>query len=214
MNNKLFARIFGWMFLGLMITFAIAFYVATSDTMINNIFSTNLYWIIFILEFILVLVLSARAMKMQHSTAAILFCLYSFVSGLTFSVFFLMFSLESILFVFALTGLLFGVFSLLGFYTNIDLSKFSTIFFMGIFGIIIASVVNIFLGSTTFELVISWIAIALFVGMTAYDIQKIKKLYSFGVSQNNLAIIGALELYLDFINIFINLLRLFGNSRD
>lgn len=214
MNNKLFARIFGWMFLGLMITFAIAFYVATSDTMINNIFSTNLYWIIFILEFILVLVLSARAMKMQHSTAAILFCLYSFVSGLTFSVFFLMFSLESILFVFALTGLLFGVFSLLGFYTNIDLSKFSTIFFMGIFGIIIASVVNIFLGSTTFELVISWIAIALFVGMTAYDIQKIKKLYSFGVSQSNLAIIGALELYLDFINIFINLLRLFGNSRD
>lgn len=214
MNNKLFAKIFGWMFLGLMITFATAFYVATSDTMINNIFSTNLYWIIFILEFILVLVLSARAMKMQHSTAAILFCLYSFVSGLTFSVFFLMFSLESILFVFALTGLLFGVFSLLGFYTNIDLSKFSTIFFMGIFGIIIASVVNIFLGSTTFELVISWIAIALFVGMTAYDIQKIKKLYSFGVSQNNLAIIGALELYLDFINIFINLLRLFGNSRD
>lgn len=214
MNNKLFARIFGWMFLGLMITFAIAFYVATSDTMINNIFSTNLYWIIFILEFILVLVLSARAMKMQYSTAAILFCLYSFVSGLTFSVFFLMFSLESILFVFALTGLLFGVFSLLGFYTNIDLSKFSTIFFMGIFGIIIASVVNIFLGSTTFELVISWIAIALFVGMTAYDIQKIKKLYSFGVSQSNLAIIGALELYLDFINIFINLLRLFGNSRD
>jgi FtsH-binding integral membrane protein len=125
-----------------------------------------------------------------------------------------MFSLESILFIFALTGLLFGIFSLLGFYTNIDLSKFSTIFFMGLFGIIIASIINIFIGSTTFELVISWIAIALFVGMTAYDIQKIKRLSDFGISQNNLAIIGAFELYLDFINIFINLLRLFGNSRD
>lgn len=214
MGNKLFAKVFGWMFVGLMITFITALYVASSDTMINNIFSTNLYWFIFVFEIILVVVLSARAMKMQYSTAAILFCLYSFASGLTFSVFFLMFSLESILFVFALTAGLFGIFSLFGFFTNIDLSKLSTLFFMGIIGIIMASIINMFIGSSTFELIISWVAIILFVGMTAYDIQKIKRLSTLGVSQNNVAIIGALELYLDFINIFIHLLRIFGNARD
>ncbi len=214
MYNKLFAKVFGWMFIGLMITFSTAYYVSNSETMIQNIFSTSLYWIIFILEFALVVFLSSRAMKMQYSTAAIVFCLYSFVTGLTFSVFFLMFTMESILFIFALTAIIFGIFSLLGFLTNIDLSKYSTILFMGLIGIIIASLVNIFIGNTTLELIISWVTVGLFVGMTAYDVQKIKRLLDYGVNQNNMAIVGALELYLDFINIFISLLRIFGNSKD
>lgn len=214
MYNKLFAKVYGWMFIGLMITFSTAYYVSNSETMIQNIFSTSLYWIIFILEFALVVFLSSRAMKMQYSTAAIVFCLYSFVTGLTFSVFFLMFTMESILFIFALTAIIFGIFSLLGFLTNIDLSKYSTILFMGLIGIIIASLVNIFIGNTTLELIISWITVGLFVGMTAYDVQKIKRLLDYGVNQNNMAIVGALELYLDFINIFISLLRIFGNSKD
>lgn len=214
MYNKLFARVYGWMFIGLMITFATAYYVSTSETMIQNIFSTSLYWIIFILEFALVVFLSSRAMKMQYSTAAIVFCFYSFVTGLTFSVFFLMFTMGSILFIFALTAILFGLFSILGFFTNIDLSKYSTFIFMGLIGIIIASLVNIFIGNTTLELIISWVTVGLFVGMTAYDVQKIKRFSDYGVNQNNMAIIGALELYLDFINIFISLLRIFGNSKD
>lgn len=214
MYNKIFAKIYGWMFIGLMITFATAYYVSTSETMIENIFSTSLYWIIFILEFILVIFLSSRAMKMQYSTAAIVFCLYSFVTGLTFSVFFLMFTMGSILFIFALTAIIFGVFSILGFFTKIDLSKYSTFLFMGLIGIVIASLVNIFMGNTTLELIISWVTVGLFIGMTAYDTQKIKRLSDYGVNQNNIAIVGALELYLDFINIFISLLRLFGNSKD
>lgn len=214
MYNKLFAKVYGWMFIGLMITFSTAYYVSNSETMIQNIFSTSLYWIIFILEFALVVFLSSRAMKMQYSTAAIVFCLYSFVTGLTFSVFFLMFTMESILFIFALTAIIFGIFSLLGFLTNIDLSKYSTILFMGLIGIIISSLVNIFIGNTTLELIISWVTVGLFVGMTAYDVQKIKRLLDYGVNQNNMAIVGALELYLDFINIFISLLRIFGNSKD
>ncbi len=214
MYNKIFAKIYGWMFIGLMITFATAYYVSTSETMIENIFSTSLYWIIFILEFILVIFLSSRAMKMQYSTAAIVFCLYSFVTGLTFSVFFLMFTMGSILFIFALTAIIFGVFSILGFFTKIDLSKYSTFLFMGLIGIVIASLVNIFMGNTTLELIISWVTVGLFIGLTAYDTQKIKRLSDYGVNQNNIAIVGALELYLDFINIFISLLRLFGNSKD
>lgn len=214
MYNKIFAKIYGWMFIGLMITFATAYYVSTSETMIENIFSTSLYWIIFILEFILVIFLSSRAMKMQYSTAAIVFCLYSFVTGLTFSVFFLMFTMGSILFIFALTAIIFGLFSILGFFTKIDLSKYSTFLFMGLIGIVIASLVNIFMGNTTLELIISWVTVGLFIGLTAYDTQKIKRLSDYGVNQNNIAIVGALELYLDFINIFISLLRLFGNSKD
>ena len=172
-----------------------------------------IYILLIIVEFVLVIFLSARVHKMQPNTAKIVFMLYSIVTGLTFSSIFVVYQLQSILIIFLVTSGIFGIFSLIGYKTNIDLSKFSTYLFMMLIGIIICSIINAFLGNSVFDIIISCISIIVFIGYTAYDVQKIKRLANSSVSEN-VAIIGALELYLDFINIFIDLLRLFGKNRD
>lgn len=214
MGNKLFSKVFAWMFIGLIITFATGFYVAMHPNMLYNIFSTGLHFGLLILEIVLVVWLSARSHKMKFSTASIVYVIYSVVTGLTFSSFFVIYELGSIMFIFALTALLFGIFALLGYTTNTDLSKFSTIFLMGLIGIILATIINIFLNNSMLEIIISWVSIILFLGITAHDIQKIKALSNVIADENAIAIIGALDLYLDFINIFIDLIRLFGKTRD
>lgn len=214
MGNKLFSKVFAWMFIGLIITFATGFYVAMHPNMLYNIFSTGLHFGLLILEIVLVVLLSARSHKMKFSTASIVYVIYSVVTGLTFSSFFVIYELGSIMFIFALTALLFGIFALLGYTTNTDLSKFSTIFLMGLIGIILATIINIFLNNSMLEIIISWVSIILFLGITAHDIQKIKALSNVITDENAIAIIGALDLYLDFINIFIDLIRIFGKTRD
>lgn len=214
MGNKLFSKVFAWMFIGLIITFATGFYVAMHPNMLYNIFSTGLHFGLLILEIVLVVWLSARSHKMKFSTASIVYVIYSVVTGLTFSSFFVIYELGSIMFIFALTALLFGIFALIGYTTNTDLSKFSTIFLMGLIGIILATIVNVFLNNSMLEIIISWVSIILFLGITAHDIQKIKNLSNVITDENAIAIIGALDLYLDFINIFIDLIRLFGKTRD
>lgn len=214
MGNKLFSKVFAWMFIGLIITFATGFYVAMHPNMLYNIFSTGLHFGLLILEIVLVVWLSARSHKMKFSTASIVYVIYSVVTGLTFSSFFVIYELGSIMFIFALTALLFGIFALLGYTTNTDLSKFSTIFLMGLIGIILATIINIFLNNSMLEIIISWVSIILFLGITAHDIQKIKTLSNVITDENAIAIIGALDLYLDFINIFIDLIRIFGKTRD
>lgn len=214
MRNKLFSKVFAWMFIGLIITFATGFYVAMHPNMLYNIFSTGLHFGLLILEIVLVVWLSARSHKMKFSTASIIYVIYSVVTGLTFSSFFVIYELGSIMFIFALTALLFGIFALLGYTTNTDLSKFSTIFLMGLIGIILATIINIFLNNSMLEIIISWVSIILFLGITAHDIQKIKSLSNVITDENAIAIIGALDLYLDFINIFIDLIRIFGKTRD
>lgn len=214
MGNKLFSKVFAWMFIGLIITFATGFYVAMHPNMLYNIFSTGLHFGLLILEIVLVVWLSARSYKMKFSTASIVYVIYSVVTGLTFSSFFVIYELGSIMFIFALTAILFGIFALLGYTTNTDLSKFSTIFLMGIIGIILATIINIFLNNGMLEIIISWVSIILFLGITAHDIQKIKSLSNVITDENAIAIIGALDLYLDFINIFIDLIKLFGKTRD
>lgn len=214
MGNKLFSKVFAWMFIGLIITFATGFYVAMHPNMLYNIFSTGLHFGLLILEIVLVVWLSARSHKMKFSTASIVYVIYSVVTGLTFSSFFVIYELGSIMFIFALTALLFGIFALLGYTTNTDLSKFSTIFLMGLIGIILATIINIFLNNSMLEIIISCVSIILFLGITAHDIQKIKSLSNVIADENAIAIIGALDLYLDFINIFIDLIKLFGKTRD
>lgn len=214
MGNKLFSKVFAWMFIGLIITFATGFYVAMHPNMLYNIFSTGLHFGLLILEIVLVVWLSARSHKMKFSTASIVYVIYSVVTGLTFSSFFVIYELGSIMFIFALTALLFGIFALLGYTTNTDLTKFSTIFLMGLIGIILATIINIFLNNSMLEIIISWVSIILFLGITAHDIQKIKSLSNVITDENTIAIIGALDLYLDFINIFIDLIRIFGKTRD
>lgn len=214
MENRVYNKVFVWMFVGLLITFITGYVVSMNENMLYNIFSSGIQIFIYIAEIILVIVLTRRINKMEEITAKILFCLYSFVSGLTFSVLFAYFQLGSIIYVFGLTALLFGLFAFLGATTKVDLSKFSTLLFMGLIGVIIATIVNYFLNSNGFGLIISWICIIVFMGITAYDMQKIKRLQQIIQNENKVAILGALELYLDFINIFIQLLKLFGKSKD
>ena len=152
---------------------------------------------------------------MQPNTARVCFILYSFISGLTFSSIFAVYNVSSIIYIFLLTALIFGIMALIGYTTKVDLTKVGTYFIIGIFAVIIITFLNSFIiKSTPLEMAISIVLVLLFIGITAYDVQKIKRLESSGLPEENLAIYGALQFYLDFINIFIDLLRIFGNSRD
>lgn len=212
-SNKIFSKVFFWMFIGLAITFGVGYYVSLNEVMLYNVFS-KYYFFFIIAELIVVIVLSARIRKMQPTTAKILFCLYSFITGLTFSSIFVVYQLTSIIYVFGITALIMLVFALIGHYTKIDLTKFGIYLFMILLGIIICSIINIFIGNETFDLTLTIICLIVFIIYIAYDIQVIKRnLYQIE-QEDNLAIYGALQLYLDFINIFLRLLQLFGKSRD
>lgn len=213
MENKIYSKVFLWLFIGMLVTFITGIYTTTNEAALSVIFSGGFYWILVVAELLLAIFLSARIHKMSSTTARICYLLYTFLTGLTFSSLFIVYKLESILLVFGITSLLFLVFALIGKTTKIDLSKLGTYLLMMLLGIIICSIINIFLGNSTFDLVISCISIIVFLGYIAYDVQKIKRLNGF-LAEDNLAVIGAFELYLDFINIFIDLLRLFGKADD
>ena len=213
MKNNLYSKMFMWMFVGLLMTFLVGYYVSTNENMIYNIFATKFYWVIYIAEIVTVIVLSARILKMSKNGAIFGFLLYSFLSGLTFSSIFLTFKMSSIIFIFLITALVFLIFALIGYFTKINLTKLGTILFMGLIGILIASIINIFVQSQTFDLILVIIGIIVFIGYIAYDINKVKRLEG-QIDEDKLSIIGALELYLDFINLFIRLLQLFGKNKD
>lgn len=214
MNQKnAIAKVFGWMFIGLLLTFITGYYLASNEYTFYKLFTGGKYFLLILIEFGLVIFLSARIHKMSSTTAKIVFMLYSIVTGLTFASIFIVYELQSILLLFVITAGIFGIFALLGYYTKIDLTKMGTFLFMALLGIVACVVINMFLGNSTFDIIITCISIVIFLGYTAYDMQKIKLLIDSSVSEN-VAIIGALELYLDFINIFLDLLQLFGKSND
>ena len=210
--NKIYSKVFMWMFIGLLITFITGAYVSTNENILYTIFSTKMFYILIILEFATVIFLSARISKMSITTARLSFILYSFLTGLTFSVIFVAYELSSIFLVFFITSLLFAIFALIGYFTKLDLTKWGTYLLMALIGIILASLVNLFIGSATFDLFLCVIGVIIFVIFIAYDMQKIKRL-SDQYDDEKLAIVGALELYLDFINLFIRLLSLLGGRR-
>ena len=202
-----------WMFIGLAITFGTGYYVSVNPNMLFNVFGSY-YWILIIAEIIVVIWLSARIRKMNPMTAKILFCLYSFLTGLTFSSIFVVYQLTSIIYVFGITSIIFLIFALIGYFTKIDLTKLGTYLFMALLGVIICSIINIFVGSSAFDLGLTIICLIIFIAYIAYDIQIIKRNLYMITEEDNLAIYGALQLYLDFINIFLRLLQLFGKARD
>ena len=212
-DNKIFSKIFMWMFIGLAITFGTGYYVAINPNMVFNIFG-NYYWILAIAAIVVVIWLSARIRKMKPMTAKILFCVYSFLTGLTFSSIFIVYEVGSIIYVFGITALIFLIFALIGYFTKIDLTKIGVYLFMILIGIIICSIINIFVGNQTFDLILTIICLIVFIIYIAYDIQIIKRNLYMIDQEDNLAIYGALQLYLDFINVFIRLIQIFGKSRD
>lgn len=215
MNNKLLTKVFGWMVLGLLVTFGTGFLVSHNENILINVLSGPGLLGILIMEIALVLFLSFRISKMSPRVARASFILYSFVNGLFFSTYFVEFDVASLIFIFLVTAIVFAIFAALGIVTKMDLSKLSTYLFMGLIGIIICGIINIFIGSSTVDFVLSIIGIILFVGYTAYDVKVIMNTEKFDlIPEDNLAIYGALQLYLDFINLFIRLIEIFGKSRD
>lgn len=177
----------------------------------------SLIWVIFIAQIGLVIWLSARITKMSMTSATLLFILYSVLMGVTMSTIFMVYTMGSIASVFFITAGMFLAMSLIGYFTRLDLTRLGSLLFMALIGVVIASVVNIFLGSETLYWIISYIAVVVFVGLTAYDTQKIKEMLAeYGQADemgHKLALYGALTLYLDFINLFLYLLRIFGDRK-
>lgn len=212
--NKLLPKTFLWMFVGLAVTFFTGYIVSINESMVASVLESPLLYVLLILELGLVIFFSARVHKMSPTTAKICFLLYSFVSGLTFSNVFLLFKLNSVMFVFLIAAIIFGIFGAIGYYTDFDLSGIITYLIMGLCAAIICVIINMFLNNSTFDLVVSIIALIIFFGFTAYDVQHMKNLSNEGIDNDVVAINGAFELYLDFINIFLHLLQFIGDAKD
>lgn len=214
---KLMRSVYLWMVLALVITGLTAAYVANSpayiSALVNNPF---LFYGVIIAELALVFILSGRIHKMSFTSASLMFILYSLLTGVSLSTIFLAYTESSIATTFLITAGTFGTMSLVGFVTKKDLSKLGGILFMALIGLIIATLVNIFLVSDTLGWIINYVGVLIFVGLTAYDTQKIKQMVrEYGTDINEqtqkMALMGSLSLYLDFINMFLYLLRIFGN---
>lgn len=215
----LMRKVFVWMTLALAITGLTAYGVATSPAILSLIFSSKVtFFGLIIAEFALVFAISGAINRLSLSTATLLFILYSVINGATLSTIFFAFSVATIGKVFFITAGTFGAMALVGYTTKTDLTSMGKLLFMALLGIIIASVVNMFVASSGLDLILSYVGVLVFVGLTAYDTQKIKQMCQAapdaGESSQKLALIGALSLYLDFINLFLYLLRIFGNNRD
>lgn len=217
--STLMKSVYVWMTLALAVTGMTAAYVAGNLPLMSAILSNRiLFFGIIIAELAMVWTLSARIDRLSFATSGLLFALYSILNGVTMSVLFVAFTSESIAQTFFITAGTFGAMSLVGFTTKKDLTSMGSLFFMALIGLIIASLVNIFWQNSVLYWVISYVGVLLFVGLTAYDTQKIKQMvYAHGNEVNEttqkLALLGSLTLYLDFINLFIYLLRILGDRK-
>ena len=215
----LMRKVYLWMTLALVITGFTAYYVASSEALITAIMTNQiLFWGLVIGEFALVFGLSAAINKLSLTTATLMFVLYSVINGATLSFIFLVYTYSSITNVFFITAGTFAVMALFGYFTKTDLTSIGKILMMALIGIIIATIVNFFTKSEGLAVILNYLGVLVFVGLTAYDSQKIKQMLltasDAGEGAQKLALLGALSLYLDFINLFLYLLRIFGSRRD
>ena len=213
----LMRKVYVWMTMALVITGITAYGVASSPGLMITLFQNSaIIWGLIIAEFALVVAISAAIKKLSLTTATFLFILYSVINGATLSLIFAIYTRTSIAQVFFITAGTFGVMSLYGYFTKKDLTSIGKLLLMALIGLIIATLVNAFLvKSSGFDLILSYIGVLIFVGLTAWDTQKIKRMLAMqsdmGEGAQKIALLGALSLYLDFINLFLYLLRIFGN---
>jgi len=217
-QQRFMVRVYNWMTAGLAVTGVLAFYVSNSETMMNIIHGNPFVPIVLIVAQLgLVVYLSGWIQKMSASQATGIFMLYAGLTGLTFSFIFIAYTTASITSAFMVTAGTFAAMSFYGYTTKKDLTSWGSFLFMGLIGIIIASLVNMFLQSEAMHWIITYAGVLIFVGLTAYDTQKIKSMNILGNEgtdeDTKEAIIGALTLYLDFINLFLMLLRIMGDRR-
>lgn len=221
-NTKSFvANVFSYMALALVISGATAYIVASSG-LIKYLINANgisiLGWIVMLAPLGLVIAMGAGFNRFSYRVLTALFLLYAALFGLSLSSIFLVYKLSSIGSIFFITAGLFAIMAAVGYTTKTDLTKFGSILMMALIGVILASLVNYFLESSGFQYILSCVSVLIFVGLTAYDTQKIKRIgagVEYGTAEaGKLAVMGALSLYLDFVNLFLLLLRLFGDRRD
>jgi uncharacterized protein len=213
-----FNAVYAWMASGLVLTALVAWWVSTQDQLVRSIFHPGVLLVLFLVELGLVGVISAATQKINAAVATVLFLIYSALNGLTLSAIFLVYTHQSIYSTFGICAGTFAVMSVVGMVTRIDLTKLGSILFMALIGLIIASLINIFFHSSGLTMIINYAGVLIFVGLTAYDTQKLKYIAAATASDAALSarysINGALTLYLDFINLFLFLLRILGNRRD
>ena len=215
----LMRKVYLWMTMALAITGFTAYYVATNETLITALVTNQiLFWGLAIGELALVIGLSAAINRLSLTTATLMFVLYSVINGATMSFIFLLYTASSITSVFFITAGTFAVMALFGYFTKTDLTSMGKILMMALIGIIIATIVNIFTKSQGLAVILNYLGVLVFVGLTAYDSQKIKQMLQMapdaGEGAQKVALLGALSLYLDFINLFLYMLRIFGSRRD
>ncbi|MDX2127919.1 MAG: Bax inhibitor-1/YccA family protein [Chloroherpetonaceae bacterium] len=217
-EKRVINQVFFWMMLGLLFTAGTAWWAAGTESVRNIVFGNRLvFWGLIIAELGLVFAISGLINRISSMAAAGLFFLYSGLNGLTLSSIFLVYNLGSIAGVFLITAGMFGAMAVFGATTKMDLSKIGALLFMALIGMVIAGLVNIFLGSSMLSMIISAIGVVVFTGLTAYDMQRIKEMASAaldGESEGKIAVMGALSMYLNFINLFLSLLQLFGGRND
>lgn len=211
----LMRKVYVWMTLALVITGFTAYGVATSPGILQMIYGNSIVmWGLIIAEVGLVIGVSAAINRLSLTTATMMFILYSVINGALLSSIFMIYTASSIATVFFITAGTFGAMALVGYTTKTDLTSMGKILFMALIGLVIATLVNLFIKSSGFSLILSYVGVLIFVGLTAYDSQKIKQMLlqapDAGEGAQKLALLGALTLYLDFINLFIYLLRIFG----
>jgi FtsH-binding integral membrane protein len=214
-RERTFIRsVYAWMFGGLLLTALSALWVVSSEPMQRIIYGNRaMPWILMIAELGLVMFLSFRITRMSPGAAAAAFLVFALLNGLTLSVIFFVYTAGTIFQAFATAAGMFGAMSIYGYVTKRDLTSWGSFFFMGLIGVLLCSLVNFFLKSPALAWAISLIGVFVFLGLTAYDTQKLKSYATAPQLRENLAIYGALALYLDFINLFLMLLRLFGGNR-
>jgi FtsH-binding integral membrane protein len=217
-TQRFMVKVYGWMAFALLITGLVAVGTATNHEFMSMIFGSKYVFIgLLMAEFLLVAFLAGWVMKMSSQTATIIFILYSALNGLTLSVIFLAFTTDSIASVFFITAGTFAVMSLYGYFTKKDLTSWGSLLFMALIGLVMASLINLYFQNETLYWISTYAGVIIFVGLIAYDTQKIKKINIIGnegsEEDKKEAIIGALTLYLDFINLFLKLLRIFGRRK-
>lgn len=227
LSNSFVANVFLWMFAALGITALTAYIFGSSEELISMLIRVNadgsagmsfLGWVVMLAPLVIVIIMSARIDKMSAKSMVLLYIVYSILMGMSLSFIFMAYTTASIFKTFMITAGMFGVMAVVGYTTNTDLTKFGSILLMALVGVIIATLVNFFMHSARLDYIISILGVLIFTGLTAYDVQKIKQIGQLGINNDEtmtkIAIQAGLSLYLDFLNLFLYLLRFFGNSKN
>ena len=213
--RKTMVGVYGWMTLALIISAVTGFFIASNYNLLYTLAATSAYWVVAIAEIVVVVMISARSHKMSSAAAKAWFVVYAILNGVTFGSIFAIYGLGVAGYAFLVTAIVFAVMTVYGYVTKTDLSKIGNLFFMALIGILIATVFNFIFPMPGFSRTIMYVTVVVFIGLIGWDTQKIKQL-AYAESQGlvrNASIIGALTLYLDFINIFLNLVRIIGRDK-